>query len=202
MALFTGEGCSSMRRSCLRYAATATTDAAASKTQVPATQLYPRHWFRSNLIIRRKASYRSRWGTGAEGYGTGVPFSDNTKLHCVDNTNCKHVRLISKATAERFSHCRVFPAVAHRVSVLRFKSGRSAGNRQKVKPGTIFWICLLSRRQTFTRQSGLRVNFDRNTCILMNDQKVPVGSRIMYCAGRHINHKAHLKAAVLANFFV
>ncbi|EPY29100.1 large subunit ribosomal protein L14 [Strigomonas culicis] len=178
--------------------APSTTDAAA---KLPAGNPVFKSWFRQNLIIRRKGSYRSRWGTGAEGYGTGVPFSDQVKLHCVDNTNCKHVRLISRATAERFAHCRVFPAVAHRVSVQRFKQ-RGEVSRHRVKPGSIYWVCLFTRRQTNTRMSGLQTNFDRNTCIIMNDSRVPLGSRVMYCAGRHVNHKYHLKAVVLANFFV
>ncbi|KAG5468843.1 hypothetical protein CUR178_01679 [Leishmania enriettii] len=177
-----------------------TTDAAA---KLPAGKPVNKTWFRHNLIIRRKGSYRSRWGNGAEGYGAGVPLSDQVKLHCVDNTNCKHVRLIAKATGERFAHCRVFPAVAHRVSVQRFK-GRGGGevSRHRVKPGNIYWVCLFTRRQTNTRMSGLQTNFDRNTCIIMNDQRVPLGTRVMYCAGRHVNHKYHLKAVVLANFFV
>lgn len=50
--------------------------------------------------------------------------------------------------------------------------------------------------------SGLQTSFDRNTCILINDQRVPVGTRVSYCAGRHVNHKVHLKAMVLANFFI
>ncbi|GET92450.1 ribosomal protein L14, putative [Leishmania tarentolae] len=181
--------------------APSTTDAAA---KLPAGNPVNKTWFRHNLIIRRKGSYRSRWGNGTEGYGAGVPLSDQVKLHCVDNTNCKHVRLIAKATAERFAHCRVFPAVAHRVSVQRFK-GRSGGgevSRHRVKPGNIYWVCLFTRRQTNTRMSGLQTSFDRNTCILMNDQRVPLGTRVMYCAGRHVNHKYHLKAVVLANFFV
>ncbi|CCW66427.1 unnamed protein product [Phytomonas sp. Hart1] len=174
--------------------------ASASAAKLPAGRPIHKGWFRNNLIIRRKGSYRSRWGTGAEGYGSGVPFSDQVKLHCVDNTSCKHVRLISKATAERFAHCRVFPAVAHRVALNRFKSGES--NRNRVRPGNIYWVCLFTRRQTNTRMSGLQTNFDRNTCILMNDQRVPLGSRVMYAAGRHVNHKFHLKAMVLANFFL
>jgi ribosomal protein L14 len=189
-----------MLRLCRALLVPTTTDAAA---KLPAGNPVNKTWFRHNLIIRRKGSYRSRWGTGAEGYGTGVPLSDQVKLHCVDNTNCKHVRLIAKATGERFAHCRVFPAVAHRVSVQRFK-GRGAGevSRHRVKPGNIYWVCLFTRRQTNTRMSGLQTNFDRNTCIIMNDQRVPLGTRVMYCAGRHVNHKYHLKAMVLANFFV
>lgn len=191
-----------LRWLCIRLAPATTTDAAA---KLPAGKPVNKTWFRHNLIIRRKGSYRSRWGTGKEGPNSGVPFSDQVKLHCVDNTNCKHVRLIAKATAERFAHCRVFPAVAHRVSVQRFKKGAPGGSdvtRHNVKPGNIYWVCLFTRRQTHTRMSGLQTNFDRNTCILMNDQRVPVGSRVMYCAGRHVNHKYHLKAVVLANFFV
>lgn len=188
-----------LRLACIRRAVS-TPDAAA---KLPAGNPVTKSWFRHNLIIRRKGGYRNRWGTGAEGYNTGVPLSDQVKLHCVDNTNCKHVRLISRATAERFAHCRVFPAVAHRVSVQRFKN-RGAGevSRHRVKPGNIYWVCLFTRRQTNTRMSGLQTNFDRNTCILMNDQRVPLGTRVMYCAGRHVNHKYHLKAVVLANFFV
>lgn len=180
-------------------AAGAATDAAA---KLPAGNPMNKSWYRSGLNIHRLGSYRSRWGFGREGYGTGVPLSDQVKLHCVDNTNCKHVRLITKSHAERFAHCRVFAGVSHRVSVMRFKGGGGSNVRQKVKPGTVYWVCLLSRRQSNTRVSGLITNFDKNTCIIMNDQKVPVGSRIMYCAGRHVNHKYHLKAAVLANFFV
>lgn len=199
-----------MFRCCFRRLASPTTTDAVAK--LPAGKPVNKSWFRHNLIIRRKGSYRSRWGTGKEGPYAGVPFSDQVKLHCVDNTNCKHVRLISKATSERFAHCRVFPAVAHRVSVQRFKKGGGGGGdgggggrdvvRQNIKPGNVYWVCLFTRRQTHTRMSGLQTNFDRNTCILMNDQRVPLGSRVMYCAGRHVNHKFHLKAMVLSNFLI
>lgn len=174
--------------------------AAGDAAKLPAGNPTHKGWFRSNLHIHRNGSYRSRWGNGTEGYGAGVNFTDQVKLHCVDNTNCKHVRLITKAAGERIAHNRVFAGVSHRVSVQRFKGG--GGNRQRIKPGTVYWVCLLTRRQTFSRESGLQTNFDKNTCIIMNDQRVPVGSRVMYCAGRHVNHKYHLKAAVLANFFV
>eukprot|EP00758_Cryptobia_borreli_P013127 Tbor_TRINITY_DN5807_c3_g9::TRINITY_DN5807_c3_g9_i1::g.5985::m.5985/K02874/RP-L14, MRPL14, rplN; large subunit ribosomal protein L14 len=159
-------------------------------------------WFRHHVIVKRVAGYRSRWGKGDEGVNAGVPFMSQVKLHCVDNTNCKHARIIANAVHERFHHCKIMPVVAHRVSIMRFKSGRGAGGRQKVKPGTIYWGVLLTRRQYNTRWSGLTTNFDRNTCILTNDQRVPVGTRVMYCAGRHVNNRVHLKAAVMANFFV
>jgi len=191
-----------MLRLSRHFSAAAAAAAADAASALPAAQTVYRSWFRSHLHIKRKANYRTRWGTGAEGYSSGVNLSDQVMLHCVDNTNCKHVRLITKACGERIAHTRIFPAVAHRVAVARFKGGGGGMGKTKVKPGTIYWVCLLSRRQTFTRFSGLQTNFDRNTCILMNDQKVPVGTRMMYVAGRHINHKVHLKAAVLANFFV
>lgn len=182
-------------------AAAAAASADASAAKLPAGNPIRKSWYRNGLQIQRLGSYRSRWGTGQEGVGTGVNLSDQVKLYCVDNTNCKHVRLISKSVGERMSHCRVVAGVSHRVSVMRFKSG-GASSRQRVKPGTVYWVCLLARRQAFSRYSGLRTNFDRNACILLNDQKVPVGTRVMYCAARHVNHKYHLKAAVLANYFI
>lgn len=175
---------------------------AASSAGLPAGNPVRKSWYRNNLMIKRQGSLFSRWGSGAEGVNAGQPLVNQVKVHCVDNTNCKHVRLISVAASERAAHCRIFPGVAHRVSVLRFKSGRGATGRQRVKPGTIFWVCLFTRRQYNTRHSGLITNFDRTTGVIMNDQHVPLGTRVMYCAGRHVNHKVHLKAAVMANFFV
>jgi ribosomal protein L14 len=176
--------------------------AAATPAANPAAQpAEARSWYRTSMIVKRMGSYASYWGTGMEHPHSGVALNDHALLHCVDNTNCKHIRILKQGN-ERMMHSRVLPCVVHRVSLVRFASGQEALARQKLRPGTLYWCVLFSRRQANCRYSGLVSQFDRNTGVLINDKRVPVGSRVMYCAARHVNHKVHLKAAVLANFFI
>lgn len=160
-----------------------------------------RSWYHSNMMVRRKGDYRSYWGSGLEYKWSGVPLSDGALLQCVDNTNAKHIRPF-KQMSERFMQNQLVGCSIHRVSLIRFASGREVPARQQLKPGTIYHALLFSRRQPHTRPSGLSMQFDKTAGILINDKRVPVGTRVLYCASRHINHKAHLKAAVLANFFI
>ena len=188
-----------MFRRCMGFFAAATKEAASTPAESADTK---KSWFRNHVIVKRQGGFRSRWGRGDEGVNSGTTFNSAVKLHCVDNSNCKHARIIANAAHPRFAHCRVMPVVAHRVSVMRFKSGRGASARQRVKPGTIYWGIIFTKRGYQRRWSGLITNFDKNTCVIMNDQKNPIGTRVMYVAGRHVNHRVHLKAAVMANFFV
>jgi large subunit ribosomal protein L14 len=181
--------------------ALATSSGATQSAKLPSGKPKNVTWFRNSMLQRRVGSYKEKWGTGMENPSSGVPLQDQAKLHCVDNTNCKHLRLL-KQGCERFHHHKVLPVVVQRVSLIRFKSGSNSLNRQKIKPGSVYWAVIFSRRQYNARRSGLVTAFDRNTAVLMSDKKVPLGTRVMYCAGRHINHKCHLKAAVLANFFL
>ena len=180
-----------------RWLAKTTTDKAAAATE----KLERRSWFRHTVTVRRSAHFRQRWGAGDEGYNIAVHFQQKTKLICVDNTNCKHVRLIGQQSSETHHSSRICPCVAHRVAVSRFRSNKGQKGKQ-IKPGDIFWFCLFSRRQYNARWSGLITNFDRNTGIILNDQKEPLGTRVMYAGSRHLNHRVYLKAALLANFFV
>jgi ribosomal protein L14 len=158
-------------------------------------------WYRWDMMIRRTGSWRNWWGTGIESPKTGVPLQDKAMLHCVDNTAAKHLRAISQ-TSERISAHRVLPVVVHRTTIQRYKNKQFSLKRQKMKPGEVHWAVLFTRRQYNCRNSGLITTFDKNSAVLINDKKVPLGSRVMYCAGRHVNNRAHLKAAVLANFFL
>lgn len=159
------------------------------------------NWYRWDMIIRRTASWKSHWGTGIENPNMGVPMPDQAMLHCVDNTAAKHIRIIKQASEKVSSH-RTLPCVVHRTVIQRYKNKSFSLKRQKMKPGEVHWCVLFSRRQFHHRKSGLITAFDKNTGVLINDKKVPIGSRVMYCAGRHVNHRSHLKAAVLANFFL
>lgn len=179
---------------------TGAADGAAGDAAAPGKK---RGWFKPHIQTRRNGSYRihEQWGRGQEGPYANQPLQMESVLHCADNSNCKHVRLI-RETSERKAHT-LFPScVVHRVSLVRFKDGQTQPAHLKLQPGEVMWCALLARRQTVARHSGLVTKFDKNAAVLINDKGVPLGTRITYAAGRHLNHKFHLKAAVLANFFI
>jgi ribosomal protein L14 len=158
-------------------------------------------WYREGVIIRRTGSYRHNWPEGGLHVKAAMPTCDHALVHCVDNTNVKHVQLLHQAN-EKHSIFRFCPVVTRRVSILRFKSGRELMNRHQIEPGVVHWFALFTRRANHRRYSGLQISHDRMTGVLLNDKGAPVGTRVMYVAGRHITHKFHLKAAVMANYFV
>ena len=180
--------------------ADAPTGAVANST-LPAGNPRSFTWYRQGVVIRRLGCYKNRWEEGGRAVNASQLVTDRQMFHCVDNTNVKQFQVI-RQTAERMAHLYTVPCVTKRVAVMRFKSGRELMNRQQIEPGVVYWAVVFSRRSNIRRHSGLQLQFDKNTGIIIDDKMQPVGTRVMYCTGRHINHKFHLKAAVLANYFI
>lgn len=192
-----------LKRSVRFFAPAPVESAAVDGAVAGATETTKKGWFNAHIITRRRGSYRlaDQWGRGQEGPYATAPLQMEAKLHCVDNSNCKHLRLI-RETCERKAHGLFISCVVHRVALVRFKEGEAKPAHLKLRPGDLMWCALLARRQHVARHSGLVVSFDKNAAVLVNDKGVPVGTRINYAAGRHLNHKFHLKTAVLANYFI
>ena len=129
------------------------------------------------------------------------PLSIRGKINCVDNSNCRHFYIL-RQWHEAYANRNMIPCVVKRVSVLRFKSGEEAPAYQKLEPGDVKSAVILTRRSLSLRYSGIVTQFDKNAGILLDDKGAPMGTRIMYAASRHINHRFFLKAAVMANFLV
>mmetsp|Transcript_1966 Transcript_1966/g.3039 ORF Transcript_1966/g.3039 Transcript_1966/m.3039 type:complete len:186 (-) Transcript_1966:37-594(-) len=129
------------------------------------------------------------------------PLGIHAKIHCVDNSNCKQFYLL-RQWHEAWANRNTMPVVVKRVSVLQFKSGEDVQPHQKLEPGDIRHALILTRRSLSLRYSGICTQFDKNTGVLLDDKGSPLGTRIMYAAGRHINHRFSLKTAVMANFIV
>ncbi|KNH03771.1 seryl-tRNA synthetase [Perkinsela sp. CCAP 1560/4] len=129
------------------------------------------------------------------------PLGLQCKVHCVDNSNCRQFYLL-RQWHEAYANSQTIPCAVKRVSVLQFKSGEEVHNYQKLEPGDVRHAVILTRRSMSLRYSGIVTQFDKNTGILLDDKGAPLGTRIMYVAGRHINHRFSLKTAVMANFIV
>ena len=129
------------------------------------------------------------------------PLGIRAKIHCVDNSNCRQFYIL-RQWHETYANRNIIPCVVKRVSVMRFKSGEDAPSYQKLEPGDVRGAVILTRRSLSLRYSGIVTQFDKNAGILLDDKGAPMGTRIMYAAGRHINHRFFLKTAVMANFLV
>eukprot|EP00759_Apiculatamorpha_spiralis_P056444 PhF_6_TR803/c0_g1_i3/m.1226/K02874/RP-L14, MRPL14, rplN; large subunit ribosomal protein L14 len=154
-------------------------------------------WKKNNRFVKR----RWAWPRAGTNPNQITPLTLASKVHCVDNSNCRQFYLLRQVSEN--THSTIFlPCIVRRVAILRFKSGHEVQPRQKLVPGTVMYACVMTRRQVHARRSGISVQFDKNTGVLLNETMQPVGTRVMYAAGRHINHKAFLKVAVMANFIV
>ena len=193
-----------LRRSAFFFAAAAAPEAgAAAEGGEESTEgKRPPGSMRAMNITRRNAGYRKweLWGYGHEGPNTTSPLQMEAMMHCVDNTNCKHIRLV-RETSESGSQRWTAAAVVHRCAAMRYKTDKPPSHHA-LEPGDLMWCVMFSRRYPNARKSGLVTQFDKNAGILINDKGNPVGTRVSYAAGRHLNHRYLLKAAVLANFLV
>ena len=160
-------------------------------------------WTPGNSWKSQSRYVKRRWSFPKPGQfpRNNTPLQKQAKVQCVDNTNCRQF-FVLKQVGEKTHHHTIVPVIVRRVAILRFKSGQDIPPRQKLVPGTVMYAVLMARRQVNARHSGLSVQFDKNAGILLNEKFVPVGTRVMYSAGRHINHRFFLKAAVMANFIV
>lgn len=94
-----------------------------------------------------------------------------THLTCADNSGAKELKIIgvkaTKGTRQRRAKAGVSDTVVVRVT---------KGN-QDVK-GQVFNAVVIRQRQEYQRPSGLRVSFDDNAAILLEDSDLPKGNRI------------------------
>lgn len=188
-----------LRRTLFRFAeptAEATTGVAAPKKK------FNGHWGRNTLPVVRKHSYKpyQQWKTGYDGPYYGVPMQSQGMLVCCDNTHAKQCRLL-KYAHERFSHCRCMPVAIHRAKAHKFSMKKSKIKAGQIAVGSVHWALLWTRRGSSTRKSGIVLNQMVNSCILIDDKFQPRGTRVTMVPGRHIDNRAHLKAAVMAVAF-
>lgn len=94
-----------------------------------------------------------------------------TKLVCADNSGAKELKIIGvkarKGTRQRRTNAGVSDTVVVRVTK----------GDQEVK-GEVFNAVVIRQRQEYQRPKGLRISFEDNAAVLLEESDIPKGNRI------------------------
>lgn len=70
--------------------------------------------------------------------------------------------------------------------------------RGKVKKGSVHKAVIVRTRHGLNRNSGEKIRFDTNACVLINNNKEPIGTRIFGPVTRELRGKGYMKIISLA----
>lgn len=114
-----------------------------------------------------------------------------SRMVCNDNSGAKIVAIIGVAGAK--AKRAMYPKVGiGDVVTVAVKKG-SVGMKKKVLKGLI-----VRQRQTFRRPNGVRISFDDNACVIIDDQGLPVGTEIKGVIAREVATRYPKVAAIAA----
>ena len=113
-----------------------------------------------------------------------------TRLEVADNSGARKVECIKVLGGSKRRTAGVGDVVI--VSV------KEAIPRGRVKKGAIHKAVIVRTRHGLNRQSGERIRFDTNACVLINNQKEPIGTRIFGPVTRELRGKGYMKIISLA----
>lgn len=111
-------------------------------------------------------------------------------LDVADNSGAKSVRCFHVLGGTRRRYAGIGDIVV--VSV------REAIPKGSVKKGDVVKAVIVRTRKSRRREDGSSIRFDRNACVLVNNQGEPVGTRIFGPVARELRKKKFMKIVSLA----
>lgn len=113
-----------------------------------------------------------------------------SNLEVADNSGARRVQCIKVPGGSKRRYARVGDVIV--VSV------RDAIPRGRVKKGEVRQAVVVRTSKEFSRPNGERIRFDKNACVLINNQKEPIGTRIFGPVTRELRNKGFMKIISLA----
>lgn len=113
-----------------------------------------------------------------------------SKLEVADNSGAKQVRCIKVLGGSRRRYASLGDIVV--VSVIECLPNT------KVKKGDIAQAVIVRISQEHRREDGSYIKFDRNSAVLIDKDKQPIGTRIFGPVARELRHKRFMKIVSLA----
>ncbi len=102
---------------------------------------------------------------------TGKALQVGSKLKCVDNSGAKVLRIISVRGYKGIRRTRPSAGVANLV-MCKVESGNEKVRHQ------VFKAVIVRQKKEFRRPDGMRIEFEDNAAVLVNDKFDPTGSTI------------------------
>jgi large subunit ribosomal protein L14 len=113
-----------------------------------------------------------------------------SKLEVADNSGAREVRCIKVLGGSRRRYAGLGDIIV--VSVIECLPNT------KVKKGDIARAVIVRTSQEHRRDDGSYIKFDRNSAVLINKDKEPIGTRIFGPVARELRHKRFMKIVSLA----
>ncbi|MBD3398523.1 50S ribosomal protein L14 [Candidatus Micrarchaeota archaeon] len=126
-----------------------------------------------------------------KGLGSHIPktLTLGSRLLCHDNSGAKLVEIIGvsgyRGVRGRNPHAGVGDTI-----IAAVKKGKPDMVKKKVK------AVIVRQKKEIRRPSGLRVSFEDNACVLVNDEKLPIGTEIKGVVAKEIAERFPKVAAI------
>ena len=113
-----------------------------------------------------------------------------TRLKVADNTGAKQLLCIRVLGSSN--------AVYASVGDVIVASVKDAAPNMPVKKGDVVKAVIVRSRQGVRREDGSYIKFDDNACVIIRDDKSPIGTRIFGPVARELRDKDYMKIVSLA----
>lgn len=113
-----------------------------------------------------------------------------TEMEVADNSGARRVECIKVLGGSHRRTANIGDIVV--VSI------KDAIPRGKVKKGDVRKAVIVRTRHGLNRHNGEKIRFDTNSCVLINNNKEPIGTRIFGPVTRELRGKGYMKIISLA----
>ena len=127
-----------------------------------------------------------------KGLGSHIPktLTLGTELVCHDNSGAKVVALIG-VIGYKGVHGRNPKAGVADIVIAAVRKGKPDMVKKKVR------VVIIRQKKEIRRPNGVRVSFEDNACVLVNDDGLPIGTEIKGVVAKEIAER-HPKVAAIA----
>ena len=116
---------------------------------------------------------------------------DGTILKITDNSGAKIVKCFKVLGHSKIRYARLCDVIKASV--------KEAQPRATIKKKQIVNVAIVRQRKECKRKDGTYIRFDDNAGVIVNDEKLPVGTRIFGPVARELRDKGFMKIVSLAD---
>jgi large subunit ribosomal protein L14 len=113
-----------------------------------------------------------------------------TRLKVADNTGAKEIMCIKVLGGSKRRYATIGDVIVASV--------KKATPDGKVKKGQVIKAVVVRTRKEIQRENGSLIRFDENAAVILDDKKMPIGTRIFGPVGREVRYAGFMKIVSLA----
>ena len=114
-----------------------------------------------------------------------------TRLKVADNSGAREVLVIRVKGGSKVKYANIGDIVTCTV--------KKAIPNSNIKEGKVVKAVIVRSRQGVRREDGSYIKFGDNACVLIKDDKSPIGTRVLGPVARELRDKNYMKIVSLAN---